>query len=106
MNASLEFCHVPETEMCDLTLFVFRSLSNLHLTELDKELMQKLVNLESLDLSQNQLTEIAADIKLNKLKKLNVSHNQLPNLDFLNQFPTLQEVFIDGNKHDVSRLYR
>ena len=78
------------------------SLSNLHLTELDEALMQKLINLETLNLSQNQLTSIPSDLKLDKLKKLDISQNNLTDLDFLSQFSALQEVFVEGNKHDVS----
>ena len=63
------------------------SLSNIGLGELDPDLMQKLENLESLNLSSNQLSKIPLTIELPKLKKLDVSQNALTSLDFISQFP-------------------
>ena len=78
------------------------SLSNIGLGELDPDLMQKLENLESLNLSSNQLSKIPLTIELPKLKKLDVSQNALTSLDFISQFPALVEIQIDGNAMDVS----
>ena len=78
------------------------SLSNIGLGELDPDLMQKLENLESLNLSSNQLSKIPLTIELPKLKKLDVSQNALTSLDFISQFPALTEIQIDGNAMDVS----
>ena len=64
--------------------------------------MQKLENLESLNLSSNQLSKIPLTIELPKLKKLDVSQNALTSLDFISQFPALTEIQIDGNAMDVS----
>lgn len=69
--------------------------------ELDPELIQKLENLESLNLSNNQLSKIPLTIELPKLTLLDVSHNSLASLDFLPQFSALTEVRIEGNAMDV-----
>ena len=93
------FSCFTNTSLC---IFVCFSLSNLGLAEIDAKLFEQMVNLQTLNLSKNQLETIPESIALQKLKKLDVSENKLTSIDYVSQFPVLEELFIEGNPLDVS----
>ena len=73
------------------------SLSDLGLTSIPAELLQKLPNLENLDLSKNKLTAIEFDGTLPQIKTLSFSSNQLSNVDGLSAFPNLENLNVTNN---------
>jgi len=73
------------------------SLSDLGLTSIPAELLQKLPNLENLDMSKNKLTAIEFDGTLPQIKTLSFSSNQLSNVDGLSAFPNLENLNVTNN---------
>jgi Leucine-rich repeat (LRR) protein len=86
----------------DCTFIYVQSFSNMNLTELSKTVFNKLSNLESLNLSKNSIKTLPDELGLDKLKKLDISENKLDSLEFVSQFPVLEELWIEGNGLDVS----
>lgn len=77
----------------------FPSLSGLNLLseDLDHTLLGRLKQLQELDLSDNQLETLPADLGLPHLHVLHCANNQLSDVTHLCQFPQLEELSLEGN---------
>ncbi|XP_037669659.1 leucine-rich repeat and WD repeat-containing protein 1 isoform X2 [Choloepus didactylus] len=64
---------------------------------LDPKLLCRLKQLQELDLSNNQLETLPANLGLSHLRVLRCANNQLGDVTFLCQFPELQELSLEGN---------
>lgn len=75
------------------------SLSGLNLLseDLDLNLLGRLKQLQELDLSDNQLETLPADLGLPHLHVLHCANNQLSDVTPLCQFPQLEELSLEGN---------
>lgn len=75
------------------------SLSGLELLsdDLDPKLLSRLKLLQELDLSNNQLETLPADLGLAQLRILRCANNQLGDVTALCQFPHLEELSLEGN---------
>ena len=75
------------------------SLSGLNLLseDLDIKLLSRLKQLQELDLSDNQLETLPADLGLPHLQVLHCANNQLSDVTHLCQFPQLEELSLEGN---------
>ncbi|KAF6125600.1 leucine rich repeats and WD repeat domain containing 1 [Phyllostomus discolor] len=68
------------------------------LTEhLDPKLLSRLTKLQELDLSNNQLETLPANLGLSHLRILRCANNQLGDVTALCQFPQLEELSLEGN---------
>uniref|UniRef100_A0A8C6FIZ0 Leucine-rich repeat and WD repeat-containing protein 1 n=1 Tax=Moschus moschiferus TaxID=68415 RepID=A0A8C6FIZ0_MOSMO len=74
-------------------------LSGLNLVseDLDLKLLGRLKQLQELDLSNNQLETLPADLGLPHLHVLHCANNQLSDVTPLCQFPQLEELSLEGN---------
>ena len=66
---------------------------------LDSREIQKLKNLNVLDISQNNITEIPVLLQLPNLETLDCSYNNLQSLQFLHNFKNCKQLYIDGNEN-------
>lgn len=75
------------------------SLSGLKLLSehLDPKLLSRLKQLQELDLSNNQLETLPANLGLSHLRILRCANNQLGDVTALCQFPQLEELSLEGN---------
>lgn len=75
------------------------SLSGLKLLSehLDPKLLSRLTQLQELDLSNNQLETLPANLGLSHLRVLRCANNQLGDVTALCQFPQLEELSLEGN---------
>lgn len=75
------------------------SLSGLKLLSehLDPKLLSRLTQLQELDLSNNQLEVLPANLGLSHLRILRCANNQLGDVTALCQFPQLEELSLEGN---------
>lgn len=75
------------------------SLSGLKLLSehLDPKLLSRLTQLQELDLSNNQLETLPANLGLAHLRILRCANNQLGDVTALCQFPQLEELSLEGN---------
>lgn len=75
------------------------SLSGLKLLSehLDPKLLSRLTQLQELDLSNNQLEALPANLGLSHLRVLRCANNQLGDVTALCQFPQLEELSLEGN---------
>lgn len=75
------------------------SLSGLKLLSehLDPKLLCRLKQLQELDLSNNQLETLPANLGLSHLRILRCANNQLGDVTALCQFPQLEELSLEGN---------
>ncbi|XP_010594535.1 leucine-rich repeat and WD repeat-containing protein 1 [Loxodonta africana] len=64
---------------------------------LDPSLLGRLRQLQELDLSNNQLDTLPANLGLSHLRILRCANNQLGDVTFLCQFPQLEELSLEGN---------
>ncbi|XP_074184499.1 leucine-rich repeat and WD repeat-containing protein 1 isoform X1 [Rhinolophus sinicus] len=64
---------------------------------LDPKLLCRLKQLQELDLSNNQLETLPADLGLSHLRILRCANNQLGDVTALCQFPQLEELSLEGN---------
>ncbi|XP_007938336.1 leucine-rich repeat and WD repeat-containing protein 1 [Orycteropus afer afer] len=64
---------------------------------LDPKLLCRLTQLQELDLSNNQLDTLPANLGLTHLRVLRCANNQLGDVTFLCQFPQLEELSLEGN---------
>jgi Leucine-rich repeat (LRR) protein len=58
---------------------------------------QYFVNLESLDVSYNEIQDISMLFRLNKLKKINLEKNNITDISTLSNFPKLESLTVSGN---------
>ncbi|KAK2498907.1 hypothetical protein MC885_010222 [Smutsia gigantea] len=65
--------------------------------DLDPKLLSRLKLLQELDLSNNQLETLPADLGLAQLRILRCANNQLGDVTALCQFPHLEELSLEGN---------
>ncbi|XP_055418364.1 leucine-rich repeat and WD repeat-containing protein 1 isoform X1 [Bubalus kerabau] len=70
---------------------------NLLSEDLDHKLLGRLKQLQELDLSDNQLETLPADLGLPHLHVLHCANNQLSDVTHLCQFPQLEELSLEGN---------
>ncbi|XP_065780944.1 leucine-rich repeat and WD repeat-containing protein 1 isoform X2 [Muntiacus reevesi] len=70
---------------------------NLLSEDLDPKLLSRLKQLQELDLSDNQLETLPADLGLPHLQVLHCDNNQLNNVTTLCQFRQLEELSLEGN---------
>ena len=68
-----------------------------HLTEIPKEL-EKLNQLKTLWLSDNQLTDVTGLEKLDQLEELYLHYNQLTDVKGLEKLTQLKELYLNNNK--------
>ncbi|XP_021346667.1 leucine-rich repeat and WD repeat-containing protein 1-like [Mizuhopecten yessoensis] len=80
-------------------------LSDKNLTTLDPKIMNQLVTLQSLDLSNNNISSIPTDICLPSLTTFDISDNSISSLSFGQKFPKLASLYIAGN-HDLGKADR
>lgn len=75
------------------------SLSGLELLSehLDPNLLGRLKKLKELDLSNNLLETLPANLGLSHLRVLRCTNNQLGDVTALQQFPELEELNLEGN---------
>ncbi|XP_060141085.1 leucine-rich repeat and WD repeat-containing protein 1 isoform X2 [Globicephala melas] len=75
------------------------SLSGMNLLSehLDPKLLSRLKQLQELDLSNNQLETLPANLGLSHLRILRCANNQLGDVTVLCQFPQLEELSLEGN---------
>ncbi|XP_032633911.1 leucine-rich repeat and WD repeat-containing protein 1 isoform X1 [Chelonoidis abingdonii] len=75
------------------------NLSKLQLKtgDLDPRLFSRLRHLQNLDLSDNLLDKLPANLSLPDLRVLNCSNNQLEDVTVLKQFPLLEELNYENN---------
>ncbi|XP_064449254.1 leucine-rich repeat and WD repeat-containing protein 1 isoform X7 [Mirounga angustirostris] len=64
---------------------------------LDPKLLSRLTQLQELDLSNNQLETLPANLGLSHLRILRCANNQLGDVTALCQFPQLEELSLEGN---------
>uniref|UniRef100_A0A452U8Y7 Leucine rich repeats and WD repeat domain containing 1 n=1 Tax=Ursus maritimus TaxID=29073 RepID=A0A452U8Y7_URSMA len=64
---------------------------------LDPKLLSRLTQLQELDLSNNQLETLPANLGLAHLRILRCANNQLGDVTALCQFPQLEELSLEGN---------
>ncbi|XP_070340496.1 leucine-rich repeat and WD repeat-containing protein 1 isoform X5 [Equus asinus] len=64
---------------------------------LDPKLLSRLTQLQELDLSNNQLETLPANLGLSHLRILRCANNQLGDVTTLCQFPQLEELSLEGN---------
>ncbi|XP_029802070.1 leucine-rich repeat and WD repeat-containing protein 1 isoform X1 [Suricata suricatta] len=64
---------------------------------LDPKLLSRLTQLQELDLSNNQLETLPANLGLSHLRILRCANNQLGDVTALCQFPKLEELSLEGN---------
>ncbi|XP_016054484.1 PREDICTED: leucine-rich repeat and WD repeat-containing protein 1 isoform X3 [Miniopterus natalensis] len=64
---------------------------------LDPKLLSRLKQLQELDLSNNQLEVLPANLGLSHLRILRCANNQLGDVTTLGQFPQLEELSLEGN---------
>ncbi|XP_031288534.1 leucine-rich repeat and WD repeat-containing protein 1 isoform X1 [Camelus dromedarius] len=64
---------------------------------LDPKLLSRLKQLQELDLSNNQLETLPANLGLSHLRILHCANNQLGDVTALCQFPQLEELSLEGN---------
>ncbi|XP_058425022.1 leucine-rich repeat and WD repeat-containing protein 1 isoform X2 [Diceros bicornis minor] len=64
---------------------------------LDPKLLSRLTQLQELDLSNNQLETLPANLGLPHLRVLRCANNQLGDVSALCQFPQLEELSLEGN---------
>ncbi|XP_008592867.1 PREDICTED: leucine-rich repeat and WD repeat-containing protein 1 [Galeopterus variegatus] len=85
--------------MSDFPVCLHPSLSGLKLLSehLDPKLLGRLTQLQELDLSNNQLDTLPADLGLSHLRILRCANNQLGDVTALCQFPQLEELSLEGN---------
>ena len=69
---------------------------------ISSDTFNKMVNLTTLNLSQNDLTSIPDDLHLPKLRELDISDNNIKSLLFTRHLPMLEEIFTDGNGLEVN----
>ncbi|XP_064449249.1 leucine-rich repeat and WD repeat-containing protein 1 isoform X2 [Mirounga angustirostris] len=88
-----------ETERTTLRRSRLQSLSGLKLLSehLDPKLLSRLTQLQELDLSNNQLETLPANLGLSHLRILRCANNQLGDVTALCQFPQLEELSLEGN---------
>lgn len=72
------------------------SLSGRGIKCIDPSSFERFSNISQLDLSRNALKTVP-DLKLPKLKKLNVEENLIQDLTFLRNYPSLTELLVTGN---------
>ncbi|KAG9485880.1 hypothetical protein GDO78_008780 [Eleutherodactylus coqui] len=83
------------------------SKMQLEAQDIDAQLFSQMVNLEELDLSKNNLSELPAKLGLPWLRILNFSDNQVDDVTVLQQFPNLEEVIYEENLYlTVSDNYK
>ncbi|XP_033748597.1 leucine-rich repeat and WD repeat-containing protein 1-like [Pecten maximus] len=73
------------------------NLSDKNLTMLDPNVMNQLVALTTLDLSNNNISSIPDNIRLPKLTTLDISDNEISSVSFGENFPNLSSLYIAGN---------
>lgn len=67
------------------------------MAEIDVNLFNNLTSLETLDISQNCLTNIPDTLRLPKLRVLDCSDNQIKCVKFVKAFKKLQELYVEDN---------
>ncbi|XP_069801439.1 leucine-rich repeat and WD repeat-containing protein 1 [Dendropsophus ebraccatus] len=83
------------------------SKMQLETKDIDVQLFSQMQNLEELDLSKNNLSELPGNLRLPKLKVLNFSDNQVEDVVVLQEFPDLEEVMYEENLYlTVSDNYK
>lgn len=64
---------------------------------LDTTVLQNLKNLNVLDVSQNDITEIPESFSLPNLETIDCSYNDLKSLKFVDNFKNCKQLYVDGN---------
>lgn len=64
---------------------------------MDPSLLGRLKQLRELDLSDNLLETLPANLGLSQLRILRCANNQLGDVTALSQFPHLEELSLEGN---------
>jgi len=59
--------------------------------------LNKLISLKTLDLSNNEIRTIPSDLRLKKLQTLDLSNNQLTDVDFVKHLPSLDALYLEEN---------
>tara|TARA_Y100001934_G_scaffold185427_1_gene218952 strand:- start:1208 stop:1960 length:753 start_codon:yes stop_codon:yes gene_type:complete len=73
-------------------------LENNQLTELPSKDLEKLTHIKSLDLSGNQLTNVNGLEKFTQLRRLSLNGNQLTDVKGLEKLTQLEDLKLDGNQ--------
>ena len=82
-----------------LTLFTFTfSLTGLNLVSVNSDVLKRLTNLQTLDVSKNKLSGVKLEgFTLNSLRELNCSSNNLVSVDDFVAFPNLENADVSDN---------
>ena len=99
--SNLNITHLSSSDFFGLTNVTTLRLSNNRLTVISLDMFQYLPNLTYLDLSYNQIEEIVAwtlvSNSMNQLRHLNLSHNVLRELSYLDHFNQLAHLNLSHN---------
>ncbi|EMP28876.1 Leucine-rich repeat and WD repeat-containing protein 1 [Chelonia mydas] len=100
-NILTQYSPEPEPDQNTATVTARQpvTLSKLQLKtgDLDPRLFSRLRHLQNLDLSDNLLDKLPANLSLPDLRVLNCSNNQLEDVTVLKQFPLLEELNYENN---------
>ncbi|CAB3981048.1 Leucine-rich repeat and WD repeat-containing 1 [Paramuricea clavata] len=104
MGQTIGKSEIGELEICEITgchsleEIHQLSLSGLNLMSVNSDVLKRLRNLHSLDVSKNKLSGLKLEgFTLNSLKELNCSSNNLLSVDDFVLFPNLEKVDVSDN---------
>ncbi|XP_068081116.1 leucine-rich repeat-containing protein 15 [Anabrus simplex] len=105
---SLSYNNISEILNGDLPFYLFTELVVLHMdhnavSEIQPQAFEELPALRNINLSFNRISNIHSDTFRNntKLRELGLSQNYLTSVDFVRKVPSLQYLFLDGNKISI-----
>ncbi|OJJ23263.1 hypothetical protein BKI52_02595 [marine bacterium AO1-C] len=97
--------HLPENLPNGLKKLILSGCLNFQLETLDLTLLNQLLELREIDLSDNQITDLSPLNQLPQLTKISLSANQITDLSPLQQLPQLREIDLNDNQiTDLSPL--
>jgi Leucine-rich repeat (LRR) protein len=97
-NTDVEF---PSYYLEDIEDF---ELSSSNINDLDG--VQFCIHAKTIDLSNNQITDLSPLVGLSNLEELNISDNQVGDIDILSYLPNLKRVILSNNCfEDISPLF-
>lgn len=114
MGQTVGKTEIGEREICDMTrcktLEEIKTLrlSGFNLVSVNGELLQRLKNIQELNVSQNQLSGLNLEgFTLSSLRELNCSSNRLKSVDDFIIFPNLEKLDVSDNAQlEVSDRYK
>lgn len=80
-----------------LQKITYLDLSRQNLGTVDPEIFNKLESIQTIDLSQNCLTQISEDLRIPSLHTLDLSDNQLESINFVKNLGRLEQLYLEDN---------